>query len=180
MKKPLIIIIIVVAVAAAGILLYNNFVVLSPKGEATITSGDLTVSITYSRPSVRGRLIFGARDQNALQPYGEYWRLGANEATEITFSRDVSFNGEALPAGTYRMYAIPDAERFELVLNSELGVSGAQQPNPSLDVMRTSVAVEPLREPVEQFTISMEESAEGVRIVFEWADVRFVVPVAVK
>ena len=90
------------------------------------------------------------------------------------------FNGEPVGPGTYRMYAIPGAESFEIILNSELGVWGSQAPDPALDVLRTTVPVEPLRSPVEQFTISMEESAEGMRVVFEWADVRFVVPVAIR
>ena len=178
MKKQLIIVIVLVVLAAAAIFSYNFFSVLSPAGETTLTSEDLTVSITYSRPSVRDRLIFGEPDQGALQPYGQYWRLGANDATEITISRDVLFNGEPLGAGTYRMYAIPGAESFEIVLNSELGVSGSQEPNASLDVLRTAVAVEPLSSPVEQFTITMEESGQARRIIFEWAEVRLVVPVA--
>lgn len=87
------------------------------------------------------------------------------------------FNGEPLAAGTYRMYAVPGAERFEIVLNSERGASGSQEPNTSLDVLRTAVAVDRLPAPVEQFTISMEESGRGIRIIFEWADVRLDVPV---
>lgn len=179
MKKQLIIIIVFVALGAAAIFAYNFFRVLSPAGETMLTSGDLTVAVTYSRPSVRDRLIFGDADQGALQPYGQYWRLGANDATEIAFNSDVLFNGEPLAAGTYRMYAVPGAERFEIVLNSELGVSGSQEPDTSMDVLRTAVAVERLPSSVEQFTISMEESGEGIRIIFEWATVRLVVPVEI-
>lgn len=180
MKKPLVIVIIVAGLIAAGLFIYNNFMVPSPPGETTFTSGDLVVSVSYSRPSVRDRLIFGERGQQALQPYGEYWRLGANAATEITVSRDVLFNNEPLKAGTYRMYAIPGAESFEIVLNTELGASGSEEPDPALDILRTTVPADPLRTPVEQFTITMEASANGLRIIFEWADVRLVVPVALQ
>lgn len=178
MKKQLIIIIVFVILAAAAIFAYNFFRVLSPAGETTLTSGDLTVAVTYSRPSVRERLIFGEAGQGALQPYGQYWRLGANDATEITVNHDVLFNGEPLGAGTYRMYAIPGAESFEIILNSELGASGSQEPDASLDVLRTAVTVEQLSPPVEQFTISMEESGQGMHIIFDWANVRLVVPVS--
>lgn len=179
MKKQMITVVVIIVLAAVGMFLYSYFRVLSPPATATLTTGDLTLTVTYSRPSVRDRVIFGTRGEEALQPYGEYWRLGANAATEMTITRDVLFNGEAVRAGTYRMYAVPGRESFEFVLNSELGVSGSQEPDPALDVLRTTVPVETLRSPVEQFTISMEESAEGMRIIFEWAEVRLVVPVSV-
>lgn len=179
MKKYFIIIITFVILAAAALFFYDYFRVLSPPGEVSLTSRDLTVSVTYSRPSVRDRLIFGDPDEQPLQPYGEYWRLGANAATEATFSRDVLFNGTALPAGTYRMYAIPDRESFEIVLNTEVGVSGSQPPDPARDVLRTKVPVERPAAPVEQFTITLEEASDGIDMVFEWSDVRFVVPVAI-
>src|SRR5690606_28084872 len=98
MKKQLIIVIVFVALAAAAMFAYNFFRVLSPAGETMLTSGDLTVAVRYSRPSVRDRLIFEVADQVALQPYGQYWRLGANDAAQITFNRDVLFNGEPLAA----------------------------------------------------------------------------------
>jgi len=150
---------------------------LSPPGNAELTVNDLTVSIPYSRPSMRGRLIFGTDEQKALQPYGKYWRLGANESTEITVNKDVLFNGQPINAGTYRMYAIPNAGEFEIVLNSELGQWGAFEPDSSLDVLRTKVPVETAGSPVEQYTISMVEADGGINVVFEWADVRFIIPV---
>ncbi|MFO7257296.1 MAG: DUF2911 domain-containing protein [Bacteroidota bacterium] len=177
-KKYFIIIIVFVILAAATFFFYDYFRPLSPPGEVSLTNRDLTVSVSYSRPSVRGRLIFGDPDQNPLQPYGEYWRLGANAATEVTFSRDVLFNGAALNAGTYRMYAIPGRDSFEIVLNTETGVSGSQPPDHTRDVLRTRVPVEKPAAPVEMFTITLEEASDGIDMVFEWADVRFVVPIS--
>jgi hypothetical protein len=150
---------------------------LSPPGNEKLTSGGITVSISYSRPSVRGRLIFGPEEQHALQPHGKYWRLGANEATEITFDRDVLFNGNPVKGGTYRMFAIPGPETFEIGLNSELGKWGAFEPDYSKDILRTKVPVEKTNSPVEQYTISLAPQGEGINIVFEWSDTRFVVPV---
>jgi hypothetical protein len=149
---------------------------LSPPGEASLTSGDLKVAVTYSRPSVRDRLIFGTKEQKALQPYGEYWRLGANESTEVTFNKDVDFNGTPLKAGTYRLYAIPREQEFEIIVNSELGEWGAFEPDHARDLFTTKVPVERIPS-VEQFTITLKEGNPGVNIVFEWSDVRFVVPV---
>lgn len=167
---------IVILAAAYFYLGYRNRT-LSPPGTAELTSGGVSVKITYSRPSVRGRLIFGPEEQKALQPYGKYWRLGANEATEITFSRDVLFNGQPVKGGTYRMFAFPGPTEFEIGLNSELGKWGAYEPDYKKDVLRTKVPVEKNSSPVEQYTISLAPAGEGINIVFEWSDTRFVVPV---
>ena len=150
---------------------------LSPQDEESLTSGGLTLTVNYSRPSVRGRLIFVQEDQDTLQPYWEYWRFGANEATEITFTREVLFNGSPVKAGTYRIFAIPGANSFEIVLNTETGKSGANEPEPENDVLRTKVQTQRTSSPVEQFTISLAPQGEGMQMVFEWSDTRFVVPI---
>lgn len=149
---------------------------LSPPGEEELTSGSLSVTVTYHRPSVRGRLIFGEKEQQALQPYGEYWRLGANEATEISFNRDILFNGSPLKGGTYRMYATPGESSFEIILNTETGQSGSDLPDISKDILRTKIPAEKISSPVELFTISLAPQGEGMNMIFEWADTRFVVP----
>jgi hypothetical protein len=175
---------IIIGAAAFVVLLVIGFVylnyrnrTLSPSGKAELTVNGLTVSIPYARPSVRGRLVFGTVEQEALQPYGKYWRLGANESTEITVNKDVSFNGQAVKAGTYRMYAIPGPDSFDIALNSELGKWGAMEPDYDLDILHTKVPVEHAGTPVEQYTISMAEADGGINIIFEFSDVKFVVPV---
>ena len=169
-------VIIVIAVIGMAYLNYRGRT-LSPRGSSSLTAGELTVSVTYNRPSVRGRLIFGTKEQGALQPYGAYWRLGANESTEITFNKDVSFNGQPVKAGTYRMYAVPGTETFDIALNSELGKWGASEPDYALDILRTKVPVEKTAAPVELHTISLEPIEGGINVVFEWSDVRWTVPV---
>lgn len=178
---------IIIGVSAFLLLLLIGFVYLnyrnrslSPSGKAELTVNGLTVSIPYARPSVRGRLVFGTEEQGALQPYGKYWRLGANESTEITVNKDIDFNGETVKAGTYRMYAIPGPDSFEIALNSELGKWGAMEPDYELDVVHTKVPVEHVSTPVEQYTISTVENNGGIDIIFEFSDVRFVVPVKAK
>jgi len=182
MKKKIIIgVLILIGVLAVGFayLNYRNRT-LSPPGSTELTVNGLTVSIPYSRPSVRDRLIFGTEEQKALQPYGKYWRLGANESTEITVNKDVTFNGEPLKAGTYRMYAVPGPETFDIGLNSELGKWGAMEPDYDLDVLHTKVPVEKATTPVEQYTITTVEADGGIDVVFEFSDVRFRVPVRAK
>lgn len=179
MKKKILIVVavLIVFLVAALIYLNNRNRTLSPPGSAELTNGDLKVSVQYSRPSVRNRIVFGSKEQGALQPYGEYWRLGANEATEITFSRNVSFNGMAVNKGIYRIYAIPGEVSFELILNSELGVWGVFEPDPEKDILKTKVPVEKISPPIEQFTISMLAAGDTTNINFEWEKVRLSVPV---
>ena len=179
MKKKIIIGVIAVVVvlgAAMAYLNYRNYS-LSPRGSASFTNGELSVSITYCRPSVRGRVIFGTKEEGALQPYGAYWRLGANESTEVTFNKDVSFNGSPLKAGTYRLYAVPGEKEFEIIVNTELGKWGAFEPNHEADVLSTKVPVQASASPVEQHTITVVQAEGGIDINVEWEKVKFVVPV---
>lgn len=150
---------------------------LSPQGTANYDKNGLTIDIPYSRPSQKGRLIFGTAEEEALLPHGVYWRLGANEATEVTFNKDVLFNGEPIMAGTYRMYAVPGAQEFEISLNGELGKWGYMEPDYEQDVLKTMVPVETSSQSVEQFTIRFEEAADGVHIVCEWSDTKVKIPV---
>src|SRR5205085_4120722 len=74
----------------------------SPPATAQFSQGGLDVQVSYCRPSKKGRLIFGEKAAGALVPFGKYWRLGANAATEIAFSKNVTFAGRPVPAGRYR------------------------------------------------------------------------------
>lgn len=172
------IIIIVVIVIGVGSLIYYNQQnrKKSPPGNVSLTNGELVVSIQYSRPSVRNRVIFGTEEEGALQPYGKYWRLGANESSEITFNRNVLFNGSPVNSGTYRMYAIPGPESFEIILNSELGVWGWFTPDEEEDVLKTKISVEKITS-VELFTISMLAAGDTTNVKFEWEKVRLVLPI---
>lgn len=182
MKKKLMIIIpvvLVLVVVATLAYLNNRNRTLSPPGKTELANGTLRVSVLYSRPSVRNRVIFGTKEQNALQPYGEYWRLGANESTEITFNRDVLIdNSKPLNEGTYRVYAIPGPETFEIVFNKETGVWGVFTPDEEEDVLRVTLPVDLSGAPTEQFIITLEPAgASGINIIFAWEKVRFVLPV---
>lgn len=73
------------------------------------------VKVSYGQPSKKGRAIFGG-----LEKYGKVWRAGANEATEITFTKDGTFGGKPVKAGTYTLFAIPNEQEWTIILNSEL------------------------------------------------------------
>ena len=153
---------------------------VSPPDLVEYSNQGLEITIDYSRPYKKGRVIFGTEADSALQPYGQYWRLGANAATEITVNRDVLFGGQPLEAGTYRMYAVPGAESFKVNLNRETGVFLAfSEPDYELDVISYDAPVTRQSQVTEQFTINIENEGNGARIDFIWDDVLFSVPVAV-
>ena len=154
---------------------------LSPPATASYNEGGLEINVDYSQPSKRGRLIFGEEKDGALQPYGKYWRLGANAATEITFNKDVTFGGEPIKAGTYRMYAVPGANAFKVTLNSETGVYfGYAEPDHELDVVTVDAPVQKQDAEVETFTIGFSGTDTGVAINFSWVQTLFSVPIVLQ
>ena len=135
----------------------------SPQATVAMNHGGLDVKVVYCRPFKRERLIFGEKSAGALVPFGDYWRLGANAATEITFGKNVVFAGKPVSAGTYRMYAVPGASVWKVVLNSELGQWGAREADHSKDVLTVEVPAQ-TGPSLEQFTIGFGDAA----MTFAW------------
>jgi hypothetical protein len=139
----------------------------SPLAMTTVRYKDTYVKITYSRPTKKGRAIFGH-----LVPYGQVWRTGANEATEWTTTRDIEINGQLLPAGTYSFFTIPQPERWMIIFNSDLGQWGSYNYNPKLDVLRLDVPVQQLKdESFERFTIEAKPRNDQADIRLAWDQV---------
>ena len=105
----------------------------SQKSVLTQTVGFTDVTITYSRPSARGRQIFGG-----LVPYGQVWRTGANEATTISFSDDVTINGQALPKGTYSLHTIPGKDSWTIIFNKVADQWGSFNYDQAKDALRVT------------------------------------------
>ncbi len=175
--------------AAIGILIlivvaYFGYAILfptSPPATSTFSDNDLDITITYSQPSKKGRLIFGEKSESALQPYGQYWRLGANAPTEITFSKDVNFAGQPVSAGTYRMYAVPGIDSFQISLNSEIGsFSGAVEPDYSKDVLKADLPVSIAPIETEVFTISFARDDSGINMDLVWDQTLVRVPISLQ
>lgn len=154
----------------------------SPPTTASFNDKGLDINVSYSQPSKRGRLIFGEEKDGALQPYGKYWRLGANAATEITIKKDITFAGQAVNAGSYRMYAVPGAVAFDVILNSELGVNfgAASEPDHTQDLLTVKIPAEPLMPEAETFTISFEPDSIGVNMNMVWDKTRLRVPIGLR
>lgn len=149
----------------------------SPSKTTTFNQEGLDITVVYCQPFKKGRTIFG-EGKDVLIQYGKYWRLGANEATEITFSKNVSFGGQPVNAGTYRMYAVPGADSWQVVLNSELGKWGAMEPNYDLDVVKVQVPVATAPAETEQFTIDFAGDSGAVNMNFIWDKTSVTVPIS--
>src|SRR6267154_4373865 len=181
MKKKIFIGLGIVLLAFVLFLVYTAMFPKSPSKTEAFSDRGLDIKVSYSQPSKRGRLIFGEEKDKALQPYGKYWRLGANAATEITFSKNVNFAGKAVNAGRYRMYAVPGPASFQVSLNSEVGVYFANnEPNYSLDVLKVDVPVSTAPTETEQFTINFAGDSMGVNMDLVWDKVLVRIPIAVQ
>lgn len=109
----------------------------SPNAAVSQTIGATLVTITYGRPGVKGRQVFGD-----LEAYGEVWRAGANEATVFAVSDDVTIDGQPLAAGTYGFFAIPNEGQWALIFNTQADQWGAYDYDASHDALRITVQPE--------------------------------------
>jgi len=124
----------------------------------------LIARIIYGRPQKNGRTIFGD-----LVPYGSVWRLGANEATEIEFFRDVKIDNKKIPTGRYTLYAIPDADKWTIILNKETNIWGAFKYDSKKDLLRTDVPVQKQTDTCEAFSMVFEKNQSNkANLVVSW------------
>lgn len=124
----------------------------SPASMLKQTVGLTEVTVEYSRPGVKGRTIFAA---DGLVPFGKEWRTGANSATKITFSDDVTIQGKALKAGTYAITSVPEMEKWTIHFHTfgESGWGSYRGQSPALAVTTTPVK---MSETVESFMIAID------------------------
>ena len=128
------------------------------------------ITITYGQPSMKGRLIFGD-----LVPWGQVWRTGADEATEITFAKDCTFAGKKVKAGTYTLFTTPGQNAWGIILNSKLGQWGSfdYEKNKAADVVNTAIRPKFIQDQKETLTFTV--TTEGIKM--EWASVVLMIPV---
>ena len=154
-----------------------DFPAASPAGMVKQRVGITDIEITYSRPGVKGRIIFGGK--NALVPYGKVWRAGANSATKIVFSTPVKFGGVEVPAGTYGLFAIPGPDEWTIILNKIANQWGAYEYNAKDDVVRVTAKPVALATPIETFSIGINDLRnDSATLNLVWDQVR--VPVKVE
>jgi Protein of unknown function (DUF2911) len=132
----------------------------------------LAIRVVYSRPSKNSRVVFGE-----LVEYGKVWRLGANEATEIEFFRDVRIGNTKVKKGRYSLYAIPETDRWTMILNKETDTWGAFQYDAKKDVLRTDIPVKKLEEEVETFTLYFEKNNNSIQMIMAWDKFKASLPI---
>jgi hypothetical protein len=137
---------------------------LSPPGEATLKFDDgKTVTIQYSRPSMRNRKIFGG-----LVPFDEIWRTGANAATSLKTDTDLLIGGEVVPKGEYTLYTQPGMSSWKLIINRQTGQWGTEY-SQGQDLERINMKVTQRPSGLETFTISFDKtSGSSATLKLEW------------
>lgn len=124
----------------------------SPLAVAQLKTGKTYIRVVYSQPHKNERLVFGG-----LVAYDKVWRLGANEATEITITQKIKMGGQSIPPGTYSMFAIPSVDQWTIILNKDLGMWGEYDYKAAQDLVRFVVPVKPTEQSWEAFTIRFDK-----------------------
>jgi hypothetical protein len=144
------------------------------KAECQVAGGK-TITVDYSSPRAKGRKVYGG-----LVPYGRIWRAGANEATKFVTDTDLSVGGTAVPAGSYTIFAIPNADKWTLVISKKTGEWGTDYPGANEDLARVDMKVSKLPSAVENFTIAFDQSGAGCTLRMDWETTRASVDISKK
>lgn len=148
----------------------------SPAASASCDLGSgKNIKTDYSSPRMKGRKIYGG-----LVPFGQVWRTGANEATTFVTSSDVVISGKAVPAGSYTIFTVPNADKWTLIVNKKTGEWGIPYKYESDELARVDMKVSKLPAPVENFTISYEKSGAGCTMNIDWETTRASVDISAK
>lgn len=126
--------------------------------------------VIYSRPQLNGRAL------SALTPAGKVWRTGANEATEITFFKDVKLGAKKIKAGTYSLYTIPNQWKWTVIINKDTNAWGAYTYNEANDVARIDVEVSLVNEVLEAFSMVFTKADNGMTLNLGWDKTRVAIP----
>lgn len=147
----------------------------SPTQTVTQAFGIGEIKIEYSRPSVKGRVIFGD-----LVPYGKVWRTGANQATKITVGDDIKINGNVLAAGTYALYTMPNAAEWDVMFYKDLTLGGnVADYKAENEVLRVKVKPTAMMDKMENFTINVNNiTATACTIDLLWDKTKVSIPVS--
>ena len=127
--------------------------------------------VIYSRPKMRGREIFGE-----LVPYGDVWRTGANEATEIRLYNDMTIGGQNVPAGTYTVYTVPEETQWTIIFNKARNQWGAENYDVDKDLLRIKAPARKAAAPIEDFSIAFQPIENGTNLLMGWANTYVEIP----
>jgi len=142
-----------------------------PKLKMSGNAEPLIARVIYSRPQKNNRTVFGD-----LIKYGSLWRLGANEASEIEFFKDVIINNKKVLKGRYVIYCIPQENTWTLVLNNDLYTWGLKIDS-TKDAYKFDIPVAKTRFPYELFTMEFEKADKGMQLIMEWDSIKAALPI---
>src|SRR5437879_4484758 len=140
----------------------------SPPASATCDLGSgKTIKTDYSSPRLKGRKMIGG-----VEPYGKVWRNGANEATTFVTNTDLMVGGTHVPAGSYTLFVIPNADKWTLIINKKTGEWGIPYKYESEELARVDMSVSKTSSPVENFTIAFDQKGNTCTMRMEWENTR--------
>jgi Protein of unknown function (DUF2911) len=147
----------------------NSFPILKIQDKIT---EPVAARVIYGRPQKAGRILFGD-----LVPYGQLWRMGANEATEIEFYHPVRIGGKKIPKGRYTLYALVNETSWTIIINKETDTWGAFKYDVKKDILRLEVPVQKNNQIVESLTMVFEKATAGFSLIIAWDMVKVALPV---
>jgi hypothetical protein len=140
----------------------------SPPAQAQCKFPDgKTISVDYSSPRAKGRKIFGG-----LVPYGEVWRTGANDATSLVTNANLTAEGKDIPAGSYTIFTVPEQDKWTLIVSKHTGEWGIPYKYESEELARIPMQVSKTSAPVENFTISFDQSGGACTLQLSWENTK--------
>jgi len=143
-------------------------------------SNGKTIKIDYSSPRAKGRKIFGTASEQALVPYGDVWRTGANDATTFVTDGGLNVGGKDVPAGKYTIFTVPNADKWTLIINKKTGEWGIPYKYESDELGRVPMKVSKTSAPVENFTIAFDQAGSKCTLRMEWENTQATVDISEK
>lgn len=178
MKKSILVSALAAVILVIGTLSVAAQQVPNPRVSPTMISATKVdgayIKVVYGMPFRNDRVVFGG-----LVPYNQVWRTGANEATEITFTRDVMFGSAEVKAGHYSLFSIPGETEWTVILSNDLGIWGTRY-NAENDYMRITVPAETLPEMWEAFRIQLANNDGTIAMTMRWEQTGVTVPISLK
>ena len=133
----------------------------------------LVARVIYSRPQKSGRVIF-----DGLVKYGDVWRMGANEATEIEFFKHVRIGGKKIARGRYTLYALVNETTWTIIINKETDTWGSFKYDAKKDLVRVEVPVQKMDAALEALSMMFEKTTDGCNLLIAWDNVKVSLPIS--
>ncbi len=152
----------------------------SPLKSVLYSEKGKNITISYSSPSKKGRLIFGTKSESALVQFDKYWRTGANRRTIIKTATDLTFGDNVLVKGEYAMYTIPGLNKWDITFNSTKSYLGSFKPKPEMDLFTVSASPKIIKTPIEELSLDFipqnKSDLKSNAIRLRWDSTEVVIP----